>query len=147
MSYRVKRIDIFWHNHPMIPTGVAIGTLLGVMGFVTNKPVLQIAGGAVAAIAILAAARPLISAVLATLGVLGGLVTFVLVPNLQAAGMSLGLKLLSSLLFALFYMVLMDALVLVLAVLYNLFGSVMGMPGISLELEGEGQAGSEDEAA
>ena len=39
-------------------------------------------------------------------------------------------------------MVLMDALVLVVAVLYNLFGGVVGLGGIRLDLEPEG----EDEA-
>jgi hypothetical protein len=37
--------------------------------------------------------------------------------------------------FAIFYMVLMDALILVLAVLYNLFSETLGMSAVRLELE------------
>lgn len=135
MSYQVKRIDPFWHNHPMIPTAIVIGGILAMIGFQRQATVLALVGAAIAGIAVVFAARPVVSAVLSTLGVFGGLVTFVFVPNQQSAGMSLGMRLLSTLLFALFYMILMDALVLVVSVLYNLFGGAVGLGGVRLELE------------
>ncbi len=135
MSYQLKRIDPFWHTHPMIPTGVAIGAILALIGYSTNKPIAAVAGGVIAGIAIIAAARPVVSALLGSLGLFGGLVTFVFVPNLSAAGMTIGMKLVSALLFSVFYMVLMDALVLVIAVLYNLFGVTLGLGGLKLDLE------------
>lgn len=143
MSYQVKRIDPFWHNHPMIPTAIVIGGILALIGFQRQSMAVAILGAAVGGIATLAAARPVLSAVLATLGLFGGLVTFVFVPNVQSSGMSVGMRLLSAVLFALFYMILMDALVLVVSVLYNLFGGTLGLGGVKLELEGEAEEAAE----
>lgn len=134
MSYHLKRIDPFWHTHPMIPTAVAIGAICGAIGWATGKNAVGLLGGAVAGMAILAATRPAVTALLGTLGVFGGLVSFVLVPNTTNAGMTPMMKVVSTALFALFYMVLMDALVLVVSVLYNLFASTIGLGGIRLEL-------------
>ena len=135
MTQQVKRVDPYWHTHPMIPTGVAVGAILALIGYLKAATVLAVVGGAVAALAILFAARPVLSAVLGTLGLAGGLLSFVVVPNLSAAGMSLPLKLVATLMFAVFYMVLMDALILVLAVLYNLFSDTLGLSAVRLELE------------
>ncbi|MCX5795717.1 MAG: hypothetical protein NTY77_09510 [Elusimicrobia bacterium] len=135
MTQQVKRVDPYWHTHPMIPTGVAVGAILALIGYLKAATVLAVVGGAVAALAILFAARPVLSAVLGTLGLAGGLLSFVVVPNLSAAGMSLPLKLVATLMFAVFYMVLMDALILVLSVLYNLFSDTFGMSAVRLELE------------
>jgi hypothetical protein len=135
MTQQVKRIDPYWHTHPMIPTGVAVGGILALIGYLKAATVLAVVGGSVAALAILFAARPVMSAVLGTLGLAGGLLSFVIVPNLSASGMSLPLKLVAALMFAIFYMVLMDALILVLAVLYNLFSDTFGMSALRLDLE------------
>lgn len=135
MSYQLKRINPFWNTHPMIPVGVAIGGILGLVGFQTGKPVIGGVGGLVAAAAILLATRPVISALLATLGVLGGLAQFVFMPNLNTVGMSMPMRWGAAILFGLFYMVLMDALVLVVSVLYNLFAGTIGLGGLRLELE------------
>ena len=135
MTQQLKRIDPYWHTHPMIPTGVAVGAILAIVGYLKAATVLAAVGGGVAALAILFAARPVISAVLGTLGLAGGLLSFVVVPNLSAAGMSIPLKLVATLMFAVFYMVLMDALVLVLTVLYNLFSDTLGLSAVRLELE------------
>lgn len=142
MSYQLKRIDPFWHTHPMIPTAVAIGAICAAIGWATNKTPVGILGGIIAGIAVVAATRPVITALLGTLGLFGGLVSFVIVPNLNNAGMTMPMKLISTALFAAFYMVLMDALVLVVSVLYNLFGATIGLGGIRLEL-----AEAEDAAA
>jgi hypothetical protein len=146
MSYQLKRINPFWHNHPMIPTAVSIGFILGAMGYKTQKWPLAFLGAGITAIGILAAARPVVSATLGTLGLLGGLMTFIAMPNLQAADMGFAMKLLSSVLFGLFYMVLMDGVVLVVAVLYNLYGGTVGLGGIGLELEGDEDAAEEPAA-
>lgn len=135
MSYQLKRINPFWYTHPMIPTAVVIGGIVGLVGYKTQNLIVAGIGAVVASLAILAAARPVVSALLATLGLLGGLVTFVIVPGANVMGMGLGQRMLSVLLFALFYMVLMDALVLVVSVLYNLFAGVVGLGGLRLEFE------------
>jgi hypothetical protein len=134
LSYQLKRIDPFWHTHPMIPTAVAIGAICAAIGWATNKTPVGILGGLIAGAAVVAATRPAVTALLGTLGLFGGLVSFVIVPNLNNVGMSMPMKLISTLLFAAFYMVLMDALVLVIAVLYNLFGNTLGLSAIRLEL-------------
>ena len=133
MSYQVKRIDPYWHTHPMVPVLVVAGSLLGAIGYQSQKWPLAIVGGLVLAASVLFATRVVVSAVLGSLGLFGGLVTFVILPNPQMAGMSIWLKFLSSLLFASLYMVLMDALVLSVAFLYNLFGATMG--GVSIDIE------------
>ncbi len=136
MSYQLKRINPFWHTHPMIPTGVAVGLICALIGLQTNKPIVMGFGGLVGGLALLFAARPAVSALLATMGILGGLATFVIFPrDVNAESMNMGQKFLSTGLFALFYMILMDALILVLCVLYNLFAGTVGLGGIHLELE------------
>ena len=133
MSYQIKRIDPYWITHPMIPVLVAAGAVVALIGHLTDRNFVGILGIVVMGVAVLIATKPVLSAVLATLGVFGGLVTFVILPNPQMVGMTLVLKFLSTLLFAALYMVLMDALVLAIAFLYNLFGT--GLRGVSLDLE------------
>ena len=134
MSYQLKRINPFWNTHPMIPVGVVLGGVLGLVGFTAGKPVIGGAGGVIAGLAILLATRPVVSGLLGTLGVLGGIAQFVLMPNLNSVGMGMPLRIGAAFLFGLFYMVLMDALVLVVSVLYNLFAGTIGLGGIRLEL-------------
>ncbi len=143
MSYHLRRINPFWKTHPMVPTAVAIGAICGLMGFAREIGALAILGGVVAGLGIFFATRPAVSLVLGTLGLFGGLATFVIVPNIQSAGMPLMMKLLSTALFAVFYMILMDALVLVVSVLYNLFAGTVGLGGIRLEFETEAEEGAE----
>ncbi|MDE2040185.1 MAG: DUF3566 domain-containing protein [Elusimicrobia bacterium] len=136
MSYQVKRINPYWHSHPMIPASVAIGIIVGAVGFVTGKAVIGGIGALIVAGAILFAAKPVLSALLGTLGVLGGLAQFVVLPrDLNTSTLSLPMRWGAAILFGLFYMVLMDALVLVVAVLYNLYASALGLGGLSLDLE------------
>lgn len=144
MSYQLKRINPFWHTHPLIPVAVAIGGILGAAAYATGKTNLALVGAVVAGLGVLAGARPVVSAVLLTLGLFGGAVTFLLVPNPNTVGMSMGMRAVSTVLFAAFYMVLMDGLVLVISVLYNLFAGALGMGGIRLEFE---EAAEEAEGA
>ena len=113
------------------------------IGFATMKPSLAVVGGVVAGIGILLGTKPGISAMLGSLGVFGGLVTFVFVPNMNALSMGLGMRIVSAVLFGAFYMVLMDALVLVVAVLYNFYAGALGLGGFKLEFDSE----EEDAAA
>ena len=86
-------------------------------------------------IGVCVATRPAVSGVLAALGFFGGLFTFVLFPNPQAAGSTVPWRLVSTLFFAAMYMGLMDALILVVAALYNFFSTTMKLGGIELDIE------------
>lgn len=141
MSYQVKRIDPYWITHPAVGLAVAAGAVVGAFGVLSGKTPFAAAGGVLVGVGVLLAAKVVISAVLGTLGLFGGLVTFVLLPNRQMLDMGTGWKCVSALFFALLYMVLMDALVLGVAVLYNLFGAALG--GLSVDLEGEGEGSGE----
>ncbi len=138
MSYRVKRIDPYWIKNPVLPAVavLGIGAALVLIGRDMTYPAIGAAviGGA----AVILSTKPAVSAVLGTLGLLGGMTTFLLVPNAQNAAMSPALKLLSTILFTLFYTVLMDGVVLLISVLYNLFAGAIGLGGFSLDLEDEG---------
>ncbi len=143
MIQKLRRIDPYWHTHPMIPTAVAIGAILALIGYLRVLPVLAISGGVIAGLAILFAARPVVSAVLATAGFFGGVLSFIVVPNLSTAGMSVGLKFVSTVMFMVFYTVLMDALVLVLVVLYNFYSETLGLNSVRLELEAAEETAAE----
>jgi len=141
MSYRVKRIDPYWIKNPILPV-VAVAGVMAALALVTRDMVpLAIVSAVVGGLAVILSTKPAVSAVLGTLGLIGGLTTFVLVPNSQNAAMTLPLKLLSTILFTLFYTVLMDGVVLLIAVLYNLFAGAIGLGGLSLDLEDEGAEG------
>jgi hypothetical protein len=68
-------------------------------------------------------------------GVLGGLVTYVFVPNPQIEPMRAGAKLLSIGIFSLMYTVLVSSLLVLLGFLYNLLTGVLGMKGVVFEFE------------
>lgn len=141
MSYRVKRIDPYWIKNPILPV-VAVAGVMAALALVTRDMVpLAIVSAVVGGLAVILSTKPAVSAVLGTLGLIGGLTTFILVPNSQNAAMTLPLKLLSTILFTLFYTVLMDGVVLLIAVLYNLFAGAVGLGGLSLDLEDDGAEG------
>ena len=141
MSYRVKRIDPYWIKNPILPV-IAIAGVLAALALISKDMVVPaIAAAVVGGIAVILSTQPAVSAVLGTLGLVGGLMTFVLVPNSSNAAMALSMRLLSTLLFTLFYTVLMDGVVLLVAVLYNLFAGAIGLGGLSFDLEDDGGAG------
>ncbi|MFA6030645.1 MAG: hypothetical protein WC969_12380 [Elusimicrobiota bacterium] len=140
MSYNIRRIDPFWKASPVVLAVAIIGAVIAMFGYTKGNMLIAGVGALAMAVGVLLAAKPALSLVLGCLGLFGGLVTFVLMPNMQTADMSLPMKLLSTLLFTVLYMVLMDALVLVVAALYNFFGGTLG--GITVEFEG-GQAEGE----
>ncbi|OGR99475.1 MAG: hypothetical protein A2V88_04545 [Elusimicrobia bacterium RBG_16_66_12] len=140
MSYRVKRIDPYWMKNPILPIVAVAGVLVALVAVQRAMFPVAIGGAVVGGVAVFLSTKPAVSAVLATLGLLGGLTTFLIVPNSQNAAMTVPLRLLSTVLFTLFYTVLMDGVVLLIAVLYNLFSGVIGLGGLSLDLEDEGES-------
>jgi hypothetical protein len=141
MSYRVKRIDPYWIKNPILPVIAIAGVLAGLALISKDMVVPAIVAAAVGGLAVILSTQPAVSAVLGTLGLVGGLMTFVLVPNSSNATMALSMRLLSTLLFTLFYTVLMDGVVLLVAVLYNLFAGAIGLGGLSFDLEDDAGAG------
>ena len=141
MSYRVKRIDPYWIKNPILPAIAVVGVLAALALISKDMVVPAIAAAVVGGAAVILSTQPAVSAVLGTLGLVGGLMTFVLVPNSSNASMALSMRLLSTLLFTLFYTVLMDGVVLLVAVLYNLFSGAIGLGGVSLDLEDDAGAG------
>lgn len=135
MSYHVKRIDPFWKASPVVLAVAAIGLVLALFGYQKAQMAIAGVGAALLAVGVLMATKPAVSAILGSLGLFGGLVTFVILPNPQTDGLGFGLKLVSTGFFALLYMVLMDALVLVVSALYNFFGGGLGLGGIRLDIE------------
>lgn len=144
MSYQIKRINPFWWAHPVVLGVAVVGLALALFGYKRGMWPLALIGAVVMSIGVLMATRPAVSAVLGTLGLFGGLVTFVVLPSPQTADLSVLLRMFSTLLFAFFYMVLMDALVLVVSALYNFFGGGMNLGGIQLEFE-ETAEGAEEQ--
>ncbi|MBI3564691.1 MAG: hypothetical protein HY079_05795 [Elusimicrobia bacterium] len=139
MSYRVKRIDPYWIKNPILPVVALVGVGIALALVSRDMMAPAVIAAAIGGIAVIASTKPAVSAVLGTLGLIGGLVTFILVPNAQNAAMTAPLRLLSTVLFTLFYTILMDGVVLIIAVLYNLFAGVVGLGGVSLDLEDEGE--------
>ena len=88
-------------------------------------------------IAVKSLALSAVPAVLLLLGLFGGVVTFFIVPNPQLGDAGPSVRFLATGLFALLYTVLMNALLIVAAFLYNLFVGVVGLRGIKVELESE----------
>lgn len=141
MSYRVRRIDPFWIAHPLVITAAVLGVVLAMFGYAKNQFLVSLIGAVLMGVGVLLAAKPAVSGVLGTLGLFGGFITFIILPNPQLADASFFWKLVSAFFFALLYMILMDALVLVVAALYNLFGNTLNLGGIQLEFEEGAEAG------
>ena len=141
MSYRVKRIDPYWIKNPILPV-VAVAGVAAAMVLIGKEMVAPaIAAAVVGGGAVILSTQPAVSAVLGTLGLVGGLMTFVIVPNNQSANMAMSMRLLSTLLFTMFYTVLMDGVVLLISVLYNLFAGAIGLGGLSFDLEDDAGTG------
>ena len=69
------------------------------------------------------------------LALLGGAVTFMVVPNVQMAPMGTFQKLLSIGLYALLYVVITTAVIVFAAFVYNVFTGVLGLRGVTLDIE------------
>jgi hypothetical protein len=131
VSYRIKRIDPFWFTMPIVPgLAVAAGAAALFAAQSGRTPVAMVAAAA-CGIAVFLATKPALSAVFAVFGLLGGVVTFLVGPG---SGLSPLMRVLATAGFSLFYMVLMDGVVLAVSAVYNLF-SRAGLRGLSLRLE------------
>ena len=140
MSYRVKRIDPYWFKHPILPVAVLLGVMLALGAGFANKPAVAIVGALIAAVSILISTRPAITGTAMLLGFLGGLVTFVISPNSSNAALTAMQKAMSVGFYTLFYAVLTEGALLLLAVVYNFFAAISAHGGLSLELEDEGES-------
>ena len=121
MNYRVRRIDPYWMKNPILPIVAVVGVAAGLFLIGRGMAFPAIAAAAVAGVAILLSTQPAVTALMAVLGLLGGITTFLIYPRADVLDMAITMRLLSTILFALFYTVLMDGVVLFVAVLYNLF--------------------------
>ena len=143
MAYRIRRIDPFWMAHPAVVAAAVVGLALALFGYSRGQAGLSIVGGVLLGIGVLVATKPAVTGVLATLGFFGGVVNFVVLPNAQLGNASLPWRLVSTVFFALLYTVLMEALVLVIAALYNLFAGTMGAGAVELDIEESADTGVE----
>lgn len=69
------------------------------------------------------------------LAILGGVITFMVVPNLQISSMNLMQKLVSVGLYALLYVVISTAVLVFAAFVYNMLTGVLGLRGITFDIE------------
>ncbi len=69
------------------------------------------------------------------LALLGGVVTFMVVPNPQIVPMSAMQKLLSVGLYSLLYVIITTAVLVFASFLYNVFTGVLGLRGITFDIE------------
>jgi hypothetical protein len=143
MNYRVRRIDPYWMKNPILPVIAIVGVIAGIALISRGMAAGAIVGGVIAGVAIILSTQPAISALMGVLGLLGGITTFLIYPRSDVADMSIQMRLLSTVLFALFYTVLMDGVVLFVAVLYNLFAGALGLDGLSVELDADGSEAGE----
>ncbi|MBI4679535.1 MAG: hypothetical protein HY748_18335 [Elusimicrobia bacterium] len=145
MNYQVRRVNPYWHSHPLILGAVVLGVVVGLVGIRIEAPVLRgltvALGCLVAGIAVLLSTRPVLSAFFATLGLLGGLFVFLRPGSPYAASMVLWQKFLSTVMFVYFYTILWDAIALVAVVLYNFYSDTVGLGGVRLELDSDEASG------
>lgn len=73
--------------------------------------------------------------VIFSLALLGGIVTFMVVPNVQLASMTAGQKLMSVGLYALLYVVISTAVLVFASFVYNVLTGVLGLRGITFDIE------------
>ncbi|HCC46624.1 MAG TPA: hypothetical protein DEQ38_00665 [Elusimicrobia bacterium] len=69
------------------------------------------------------------------LALLGGIVTFMVVPNMQMVSMTFMQKILSVGLYALLYVVISTAVIVFAAFVYNIFTGVLGLRGVTFDIE------------
>ena len=147
MNYQVKRLDFTWLLNTGTMVGVVIGMIVSLVGYRSNNLLLMGAGGVVFGGAIVAITRPVLSGLLAILGLFGGLLTFFLVPNPEVVNMPLGTRMMAAILFTALYTVLMDTLLVVGSLLYNVLTRTVGLQGIVLEVSTEESAEEPQHAA
>ncbi|MDP3543967.1 MAG: hypothetical protein Q8T11_15995 [Elusimicrobiota bacterium] len=131
MAYRIKRIDPFWHKNPAVPAVAAVAAVVALAAAQSGRGAVAAAAGLAFGAAVFLATKPALSGVFAVFGLLAGVVTFLAGPS---AGLTPAMRALATAAFSLFYMVLMDGVVLAVAAIYNQFTRA-GLRGLSLRLE------------
>ncbi len=131
MSYRIKRVDPYWFKSPAVGGTAVVFGAVALYGARTGSVPALALGAFVAAVMVILATKPALSAVFAAFGLLGGVLAFLAG---SSAGMSPLLRLTATAGFGLFYAALMDIVVLGLSVIYNSFTGV-GFKGLALDLE------------
>ena len=79
------------------------------------------------------------------LAILGGIITFFVIDNPQYAVMSIFHKIVSVALYALVYVIISIAFSVFAVFLYNFFGAVLGLRGITLDIEDAAESIAEEE--
>lgn len=131
MRYRIKRVDPFWFKTPIVPVVAVAAGAVALFAAQTGRTPVAAAAAAACGIAVFLATKPALSGVFAVFGLMGGVVTFLAAPS---EGLSALMRALATAGFSLFYMVLMDGVVLAVSSIYNLFARA-GFGGLRLELE------------
>ncbi|MBI5246968.1 MAG: hypothetical protein HY923_07280 [Elusimicrobia bacterium] len=131
MSWRIKRVDPYWLSNPLVYGGAVASAILGVYGAGAGSTAATLVGGLGFCTTIFLAARPALSAVFATVGLLGGAAAFLFSAN---PGMGLLMRLVWTGGFGLIYMTVMNVVLLGVSALYNAFTRA-GFSGLSLSLE------------
>lgn len=129
---RVTRVDPFWFRHPGLGAAAVAGGVVAFAGLERGNLALAGAGGAVFAVFVLLATKPSITAVFAVFGLVGGAASFLLSAR---PGVSPLLRLLSTAAYGLMYAVILDAMVIAAAFLYNFFTGKLGLEAVAVETE------------
>lgn len=129
---RLTRVDPFWFRHPGLGAAAVAGGLVAFAGLERGNLAIAGTGGVVFGAAVLLATKPSISAVFAVFGLVGGTASFLLSSR---PGVSPLLRLLSTAAYGLLYTVILDAMVIGAAFLYNFFTGKLGLEAVSVETE------------
>lgn len=131
MSCRIARIDPYWFKAPALRGVAAAAAAAALLAGQSGRGPAAALAAAVCGLSVILATKPALSAVFAVFGLAAGVATFLAGPG---QGLSPLTRALSTAGFSLFYMVLMDGVVLAVASIYNLM-SRAGLRGLSLQLD------------
>ncbi len=131
MTYRIARVDPFWWKTPALPAIAAAAGAAALFAAQSGRAPLAVIAAVACGIAVFLATKPALSGVFAVFGLAGGVVTFLAAPS---QGLSPLMRVLATAGFSLFYMVLMDGVVLAVSLIYNFF-SRAGFGSLRLDLE------------
>lgn len=132
MTRRVKRVDPYWLASPLLTGLAGAAAAVALFGVRSGHSLVAMTGAAALGLTIFLATKPALSAVFAVFGLIGGVVTFIAAPS---AGLTPPMRLLATAGFSVFYMVLMDGVVVGVSAIYNAFTRA-GFTGFGLELKG-----------
>lgn len=131
MAYRIRKLDPFWLGAPFVPAAALAAGAAAALAAQSGRTPLALAAAAACGVGVLISTKPALSGVFAVFGLLGGAVTFLASPG---GGLAPGARALATAGFSVFYMALMDCVVLGVSLAYNLFTRA-GFRGVALDLE------------